>query len=400
MTDTFVFKLLNPAIMLLLAVTFIILAQRRPSYRYPKLLALAFLLGGVAFAANDFLRAYDGPSLRLAVNGLFTAAVWMACLSAYIRTSVPFPTTLFVALLVGGACAFYWYLAIDPSTIARIYVVNATYAVMALVTTVSLVLSKPRTLVDWLFVGFAALLVLLALGRPLALLLDGLDTNSGGALGDSVYWASVQALTPVLALSLALAFTSAFCVQAFNELRHQADIDHLTGLLNRRGFELPATEFLSKGSPAAVMVADIDNFKTINDTFGHAIGDRVIRAVGQVLARSSSAALTARSGGEEFTLFFNTGNRQNLLAAAGEVRTQLSRLRIDGLPADFPVTISMGIHVREHGEGLPEITARADEALYIAKGGGKDQAIITRPALHAVDSPVASYAYSQLKASP
>jgi diguanylate cyclase (GGDEF)-like protein len=392
-TEPFVFKLLNPAIMVVLTTTFIILARRRPAYRYPKLLAVAFGFSGAAFAANDFLCEFDGPALRVAVNGLFTIAIMLACLSAYVRTSARIPTTLFVALLVGGASAFYWYLFVDTSTVARIYVVNATYASIALVTTVSLLISKPRTLIDWLFVGFTTLLLFLALGRPIALFLNELDTNAGGALENSVYWASIQALTPVLALSLALAFTSAFCVQAFNELRLQADIDFLTGLLNRRGFEVPATKLLSQGTAAAIMVADIDNFKRINDTFGHAIGDRVIRAVAHVLAQSARATLTARSGGEEFTLLFNDENRSHLLAEAGEIRTRLSALRIDGLPHDELVTLSIGIHVRENNEGLAEITARADEALYVAKAGGKDQAIITHPSLPAANAPLIASAH-------
>lgn len=384
MTGEFVFKLLNPAMSLVFALTFLMLALRRLSYRYPLLLALAFLLIGIAFAANDFLRPYDGPALRIAVNGLFTAAVLSACISAYVRVGAKFPTALFCTLLTSCAVAFCWFLIVEPSTLARIYVVNMTFAAMALITAWSLVRAKPRSAVDWLFVAFSVFLFLLAVARPVATFLEGLDTNMQGSLSDSVYWASIQALTPVLALTLAVAFATAFALQVFSELRDEAARDHLTGLLNRRGFEIPAETILQSNARedhVAVMIADIDNFKYVNDTFGHAVGDRTIIAVAQVLAGHGSADLVARFGGEEFALLFRNANRGGLLAVAGLLRTELQHLNVEGLPAGYRLTISIGIHPRNGSEALADMIARADEALYVAKTGGKDQAIMTTPFL-------------------
>lgn len=388
MTFELAFSLLNPAISLLLAVTFFGLSRRRPSYRYPSLLALAFLLGAVAFMANDFLRHFDGPGLRIFLNALFWLAVLVACSSALVRIGAQIPATAIVALSAGCAAGFFWFLFAEPSTVARIYIMNAGYAAITLFTAVTLIQAKPDSLVDWLFVAFTLLLLMLAILRPLAIFMGGLDTAAAGSLADSSYWASIQAMTPLLALILALLFVAAFAIRVFSEVRDEADHDYLTGLLNRRGFEARAASALTQAGTrpwkTALMIADIDNFKTVNDTFGHATGDEVIATVGRILAEHANAPIVARTGGEEFALLYEDASRRELLAHAAVVRAEMARAHVRGLPRGYPLSMSIGIHDRQPGEALDAMMRRADEALYVAKASGKDQAIMTRQALRTV----------------
>jgi diguanylate cyclase (GGDEF)-like protein len=383
-TGEFVFKLLNPAISLVLSATVLLLWRSHRTYRYLPLLALAFSFCGIAFAANDFLQGFDGPALRLLVNALFFGAVLSACLGASVRVRAPIAVAWFTALCLCGALSFCWFLFVQPSTPARIYVVNATFAAMALTTVITLIRAGPRSWVDWLFVGVAILLVLLSISRPIAMLVDGLDINVRGSLNDSDYWATVQALTPVVAVVILLAFLAAFGLQLFNELRDDAERDHLTGLLNRRGFEFRATAFLRSPTAAqyqaAVMLVDIDNFKAVNDTFGHAAGDRAIAAVAQVLAKQG-ADVVARVGGEEFALFYKDAHRGKLRWHASAIRAALERAEIEGLPEGRPLTVSIGIHLRHPFESLAEAMRQADGALYSAKRSGKNQATFAEPFL-------------------
>lgn len=383
LTVEIAFRLLNPAMSLILAATFFVLWQRRRAYRYPLLLALAFLLSGIAFTANDFLQPINGPAARILVNALFTAAILLACVGALVRAGARAPATLFAAICAGGATAFFWYLFIEPSTVARIYILNAAYAAMALVTATALIRGRPNSTVDWLFVGLALFLFVLVVLRSIAIFMGVLDINSSGSLADSVYWASVQAMTPLLALMLALSFLAAFAVQVVSELRDEADRDYLTSLLNRRGFDARAASALDEnskpGSEAALMIADIDNFKTVNDTFGHAAGDQVIAAIGRVLADHSSALIIGRTGGEEFALLYEDATHRELLAHAAVIRAEFSRATVPSLPHGYPLSVSIGIHPRQPGESLGAMMRRADEALYLAKTNGRDQAFITRP---------------------
>lgn len=388
LTGDLAFKLLNPAISLVLMAAFLALWFRHKSHRHLLMLAVAFTLSGLAFAANDFLQQFEGPGLRVLVNGLFFVAVTVACLSAFVRVRLKIPVALFAAISTAGGTAFSWFLFVEPSTPARIYVVNATFAAMAVVTAHALIRAKPKSQIDWLFVGVAGFILTLAIARPVATFTDRLDINAGGPIGASVYWATIQALTPLLALTIALSFLAAFAVQIFTELRNQAERDYLTGLLNRRGFDQQADQSIgtTEGTiwQPAVMVVDIDDFKRINDTFGHGVGDRVIGSVGRVLATRAGADVVGRVGGEEFALFYGRARRSELTAYAETVRREIGRLRITDLPAGYPLTVSIGIHPRHQTQTLREMMAQADRALYAAKSAGKDQALITPLSLQTV----------------
>ncbi|MET0170046.1 MAG: hypothetical protein ABW191_06680, partial [Aliihoeflea sp.] len=228
MTGEFAFKLLNPAISLVLVATFLSLWLRHKSHTHLLMLAGAFTLSGIAFTANDFFQPYEGPALRIFVNAAFLGAVSAACLSAFVRARVVVPLALFAAVVTAGATGFSWFLFVEPSTTARIYVVNATFAVIATITGYALIRAKPQSKVDWSFVALAGFIFALAIARPVATFMDRLDINASGPIGSSAYWATVQALTPLLALTVALSFLAAFAVQIFTELRNQAERDYLT----------------------------------------------------------------------------------------------------------------------------------------------------------------------------
>jgi diguanylate cyclase (GGDEF)-like protein len=384
----FFFTLLNPAIAFALAATFFVLWRKRPSHGHLGVLAGAFVAYGLAFAINDFLEVLEGPMLRVVVNGLFAAAVVAACLSALIRAKAPLPIGWFLCVCGISSVLFGWFLFASPSVQARIYVVNAGFAVLCASTAWNLVVARPKSRIDWLFVGLAVGGFVLALLRPTATHLGVLDFNPEGAMNESVYWATVQALTPLVAMMLTSTFIVALILQWFNELRNEADRDHLTGLLNRRGFERNVEDALAYETPRvwqpAVMVLDIDGFKRINDSFGHKVGDEVIVAVADVLSQQGSADFVARIGGEEFALFYHEVRRGDLLKRADAIRRQLKRTRTEGLPEHYGVTVSIGIHTRHQSEPISAMMETADRALYEAKQSGKDRAVLAPVSLRPI----------------
>ena len=162
-----------------------------------------------------------------------------------------------------------------------------------------------------------------------------------------------------------------------SQLRHLADHDPLTGLPNRRRFEQELARHLAHvrryGAEGAALVLDLDCFKPVNDTFGHAAGDRLLARVASVLReRLRTTDVVARLGGDEFAILLPRVNR----AAAGAVaRSIVETVRLEGLTADTRgVTISVGVVTFDEREtALPEdVLAAADLAMYDAKAAGGD----------------------------
>ncbi|HEX4854958.1 sensor domain-containing diguanylate cyclase [Arenimonas sp.] len=160
-----------------------------------------------------------------------------------------------------------------------------------------------------------------------------------------------------------------------SELANEANTDALTGLLNRTGLEKARQDALAQGhaadAPYTVAVLDIDFFKRINDTLGHAAGDAVLRIVGQEIAKGVRGGdIAVRYGGEEF-LVIMPGTP---LAGA---RTVVERIRSEiAARPDLPmaVTVSAGIATGLAGRDVPErVFQRADQALYRAKRRGRDR---------------------------
>lgn len=364
----------------MLAMTFLALWRVRPDQPHLPAFALAFACMGIAFAANDFILPFEAPASRMIVNLLFVVATVIASLAVLWRVGAPVPATSFSVAFGLCAIAFGWFLLGDPSTEMRIYVVNATYVVLAGITVFHLVRARPANALDWTFIALGTGLIGLAILRPLATLLHQLDINSVGSLRNSAYWATVQAFTPVVAVAIGLAALIALAHTMFEELHVEADRDFLTGLLNRRGLDRQVRKALTYrsgtvGRPALILV-DIDNFKRINDTFGHPVGDGVIAAVAAILARHGGATAAARTGGEEFTLFYANADRNDLLRHAEAIRHAMTLGEFEGVTRDHRVTVSMGLHLRHEQEDMMQMAQAADRALYLAKRSGKDRAVI------------------------
>jgi diguanylate cyclase (GGDEF)-like protein/PAS domain S-box-containing protein len=160
-----------------------------------------------------------------------------------------------------------------------------------------------------------------------------------------------------------------------SELERRATTDPLTGLYNRlRMEELIATE-LSRlrryGGEATLLLLDLDHFKEVNDRFGHHAGDQVLRELTALLqAQSREADLLARWGGEEFVLL-----APETFAAEGQALAD--KLRQAVAHHDFSqidqLTVSMGLVALSPGDGIQDIMQRADQALYAAKGAGRNR---------------------------
>jgi len=170
--------------------------------------------------------------------------------------------------------------------------------------------------------------------------------------------------------------------QKIDRLRADADLDSLTGLANRRRFRVALQGEVERWRryrvPCALLMLDIDHLKSVNDRFGHPVGDMVIRQIAQTLKEVSRDNDTAaRLGGEEFALLLAGVDLQRAAAAAERLRTVLSNKRVEGVGN---ITVSIGV------AGCPEnatsermLYSASDGALYVSKNAGRDRVSVAPP---------------------
>jgi diguanylate cyclase (GGDEF)-like protein len=168
------------------------------------------------------------------------------------------------------------------------------------------------------------------------------------------------------------------------ELRTMAMTDSLTGALSRRGFVEAARQAFSRfvvdGRSAALISFDLDNFKNVNDTFGHGCGNDVLQDVGNLCLRLLRPNdRFGRLGGEEFGILLADSNVRKARACADRIRRALE---VAEHPLCGPVTASFGVAVLEPGSTFDEWQIQADRALYTAKNDGRNRTVAYDPLVH------------------
>ncbi|MFC2993615.1 sensor domain-containing diguanylate cyclase [Halomonas tibetensis] len=163
-------------------------------------------------------------------------------------------------------------------------------------------------------------------------------------------------------------------------LRRLSLTDELTGLYNRRHLlarmEEEIARYARHGTPFSVVMIDLDHFKLVNDSHGHAAGDAVLQGLAALFKeRLRDSDVAGRSGGEEFLLLLPGTDEAGARAIAETLRKAFSQMRFDdGKASTFTVTLSAGVaEMRHRKERLQHLWARADGALYLAKAQGRNQ---------------------------
>jgi len=166
------------------------------------------------------------------------------------------------------------------------------------------------------------------------------------------------------------------------QLRHQATHDPLTGLANRTRFGEIVAERLDAHQPASVLLIDVDDFKTVNDTLGHAVGDQLLYEVAQRLRHHSAVTdLPARLGGDEFAVLLNFDEPPAAEDAAARILTALAvPFRVG--EHHLLVHASIGVALAGLGDSADEMMRNADIAMYAAKAAGKASWTRFEPRMH------------------
>jgi diguanylate cyclase (GGDEF)-like protein len=217
---------------------------------------------------------------------------------------------------------------------------------------------------------------LFMLRTPLAALLPWSPVSE---VADNI-WLTVLSFEALL-FTIAVAFILLAMAKERTEYRHRtaAMVDPLTGIANRRSFLADGIEMAKRNAaspcPAAVLLLDLDHFKSINDRFGHAVGDRVLQVFADTArANIRSGDLLGRLGGEEFAAVLYNAGREKSVALAERIRSAFADAasEVDGYAVG--ATVSIGIVVNQDAPlDVPELLGQADHALYYAKERGRNR---------------------------
>ncbi len=178
-------------------------------------------------------------------------------------------------------------------------------------------------------------------------------------------------------LAIAFGFIALVKERAEHRQRIAASTDALTGVANRRAFVAEAEERLARGEPVALLLFDLDHFKAVNDTHGHAVGDAVLVAFCALARALLPEAAIGRLGGEEFACLIGDDGPAAVLARAERVRRAFATLALPELPG-LRLAASAGV-ARAAGGDFDALMRRADQALYAAKRSGRDRVVAAAP---------------------
>ena len=166
-------------------------------------------------------------------------------------------------------------------------------------------------------------------------------------------------------------------------MRHEATTDALTGVANRKKFDdelrRAVTEAMEEGGDLCLIMLDIDHFKRFNDTYGHQVGDQVLKLLALTLREGTKGQDTAaRYGGEEFAIILPLTDLGGAFKLADNLRKKISIKELRNKTTNEKlgqITVSAGVAQFDMGEPIPQFIARADEALYMAKHAGRNRVV-------------------------
>ncbi|WP_421578559.1 diguanylate cyclase domain-containing protein [Shinella sp. M31] len=308
------------------------------------LLAFASMLAGMFMLRVGIGHLYSLKTNRTALAGVYLCFV---ALGAFIydlprgtlQHALPYQTPFALAL---GMSAWAIWRAPVKSFVDR-----------------ALVVLLVATSLHFILKGFAAVVA-------------GAGTTAKDYLGSPFALVS-QSMGAVLIVAVGLMLLCVLVLEIVVDEKVNAEIDPLSGLLNRRGFDNRVDALMAQSGQHSIVVCDLDRFKSVNDTYGHQGGDSVIRAFGEMLkVAAPKGALVARIGGEEFVLFLPRTGREAALLFAHALRATRAVSPVPGLPPAARVTASFGVAAIGQNEPLRFAMRRADDALYAAKNAGRD----------------------------
>ncbi|ANY18255.1 signaling protein [Bordetella pseudohinzii] len=317
----------------------------------------------------------------LLANLLFTmgGVLFVAALRRFLDQPVPWRPMLGGVAVLMVALAYYTY--ISPDVSARIVLASLMYTSLLALLAWSVWRSRrQRFAYSQIFMLSLALVAILGHGTRMAVYALGVDAIPG-LLAPTVWNIVFLSLGVVIMPSLTLGMIMMIHDRMLIEREREANTDFLTGVLSRKAWWQGAQRLGARaGRPLALLILDIDHFKQVNDSMGHAAGDAVLRhfaAVASAALRPGDAL--GRLGGEEFIAALPGASAQEAQALAARMLAALDAMPCQYGDIQLRYTFSGGVSSWDGAEALQTAVQRADQALYRAKAGGRSRVDLACP---------------------
>lgn len=342
--------------------------------RFAGWLAVAYTCGLGAFVVNISRAAFDPISLDVLAKILFWAFSLAFTAGIFARYETKYPAAIMGAIAGIGFALLSWFAWIDPDTAKRT-IFSSTTAGLILVIALPLLWQKRKGVLGNIFLLLFAILCATYFVRPVLVygILDA--ANTADNYRNSTYDALLYGSSAICALTCGMNLLIIIGSDIIRAHQLASTRDPLTGLMNRRGLEKYVNTNIDNQNPSgrAVIMADLDKFKQINDSFGHEVGDEVLKRVGSLLETiTSELGAVARVGGEEFVIVLNAMDSEDSIIVAQHLRLSLAAILHPEIDPDQKITGSFGLAIMEEDESFGMAMRRADFALYEAKAAGRN----------------------------
>ncbi|MET0169118.1 MAG: GGDEF domain-containing protein [Aliihoeflea sp.] len=365
----------NFAIACILAAAFLTIAVYDDQRFSARWFALGYGLGATFFGVELFTPLAHGGLIAESLGYVAFLAAIVAFNTGVSRFyDVRQPVTFIAVVLVLGLSAKLMSDSMPRESVVRMMIYQAPYFALQGVGAVLILRSTLRRRLDTILAGILGLSALHYLTKPFIAMATGGPGATPADYTSTLYAVIGQTVAAVMAVGVALILLVILVRNLLSELTEKSETDLLSSALNRRGFERQLElAGRGRGQPLSLVLADLDYFKSVNDTYGHTVGDVVIAAFARTLREATKDAhFVGRLGGEEFAVLLPGYTVSDARLFAEDVRLRMQKLQIEGLKDGARVTASFGVAERSHAEPALSLHKRADAALYTAKNAGRD----------------------------
>lgn len=367
-----VIGLLNTSMAAIFCIAMFAIWRINRNLYYILVFCISYAMRSFCFVLFYFAFSMSNYNIRFSANVLLMVSIVLLSVGLSDRRGQKprYAALLTIATITLGL--LYYSQFIEQNLLARVIILNSGLAVVSLVMLLDVSKASARTPVEQVLVGLLLVSCAGFLLRPLFLIASGVP----GEQSEGAYWLVVSISDALICAMTAVGIFAVVAGDLMDGIKSDAQIDTLSGLFNRRGFEPRALDALARqtiNAPAAMIMSDLDHFKSINDRFGHSGGDRIIQRFSEVLKETAPRdAVMARVGGEEFAIMLPPGEAVAAHRLAEEVRSAFKQIASDIVSGEANPTASFGIAIARENEDLRTLMERADRALYQAKNDGRD----------------------------
>jgi diguanylate cyclase (GGDEF)-like protein len=369
---------LNPIILTAFCAAFLLVYSKNVERKSALWFSFAYGVCALGFFV-DFLRDSFPPiAISLTTNTLFMLTMSATVMGLAARFERKAPLLPMALCALSGYAVVFWFFYVNANIGYRTIGINMALGSLSLCG-FAMIRQLPLTGLDRALRAVFFIVCLQFFVRTFLVFWLSPDPITQAHYLASPYAVTLQFTVAVTSMAFAAALLSAVIQDHLRDLRQESIFDPLSGVLNRRGFDAAAAQIMATGGMApSILIADIDHFKRINDTYGHSCGDAVIAAVGTLLQTLfADCGTVGRIGGEEFAVIFPHAGAGDAARRAEKARKTLASLTLPGALAKELITASFGVCEAGRGMSLIEVMSRADAALYDAKRSGRN-----RVALH------------------